>query len=239
VSILNEQLEGLVDLQGLDSKLDKLRDEIRRLPQQQAELKEKLEQVRAKFKEREDSFEKSKRELRLREMDLKSLAAEQEKYESEIYGGRSKSSRELAQLEHKVENVKKRGGELEDRVLELMIGLEELTPQIEGEREESKKQEEILIREIEDYKKRLKKLKSESEVLSERREKARIEIDIILLKRYEYMRERKGGIAIVEVTNTICPGCHISLPPSFLNRLKAGEEITYCENCGRFMYWKG
>ncbi|MEY2397898.1 MAG: uncharacterized protein QOJ00_1072 [Actinomycetota bacterium] len=58
-----------------------------------------------------------------------------------------------------------------------------------------------------------------------------------LLATYERMRASMGGVAVAQVVNGACTGCHLSLSAvdvEHLHRLKPGEHMS-CEQCGRIL----
>jgi len=59
-----------------------------------------------------------------------------------------------------------------------------------------------------------------------------------LLRVYERYFSKFGERAIVPVKNGVCSGCFISIPPMRQDRIRAMDEIIYCENCGRILIWE-
>jgi uncharacterized protein len=55
--------------------------------------------------------------------------------------------------------------------------------------------------------------------------------------RYEFIRSRISNPVIVPVTQGICNGCHISIPPQSYIELQKGQQILSCPNCQRLIYW--
>ena len=62
-------------------------------------------------------------------------------------------------------------------------------------------------------------------------------IDQDLLKRYIFLRERKGGQAIGPVVSGVCQICHMGIPPQKFNELIGGDSLLTCPNCNRLIYW--
>jgi hypothetical protein len=58
-----------------------------------------------------------------------------------------------------------------------------------------------------------------------------------LRRRYEMIKGRRNGIAVVSARGAICSGCNMNLPPQLYNELKRSEELIYCPNCNRILYW--
>ncbi len=69
------------------------------------------------------------------------------------------------------------------------------------------------------------------------REETTSHIPAPVLSRYEFIRKRLEHPVIVSVTNGICSGCHISIPPQAFNELQRGQQILSCPNCQRLIFW--
>lgn len=57
-----------------------------------------------------------------------------------------------------------------------------------------------------------------------------------IYKRYEQLRERRNGIAIVGVTEGVCQGCYMTIPPQQFNELMKGDQLHTCPTCQRMMF---
>jgi RNase P subunit RPR2 len=42
----------------------------------------------------------------------------------------------------------------------------------------------------------------------------------------------------VPIIKGVCSGCHIILPPQFVNEVRIGKEIRFCPECSRILYFK-
>jgi len=62
--------------------------------------------------------------------------------------------------------------------------------------------------------------------------------DIRFFKQYELLRKDKGGNVILEIDNTICPGCYLDLPSDVIYHLKRDQSMVICPNCSRILIWK-
>lgn len=58
-----------------------------------------------------------------------------------------------------------------------------------------------------------------------------------ILERYEFIRRRLSHPVIVPVTDGVCGGCHIVVPPQTYIELQGGHKIINCPNCQRLIYW--
>jgi predicted nucleic acid-binding Zn-ribbon protein len=59
-----------------------------------------------------------------------------------------------------------------------------------------------------------------------------------LLKKYDVIKEKRTGQAVVSVWKEICAGCHMNIPPQMYNELQRYEKVVTCPNCNRIIYWE-
>lgn len=69
------------------------------------------------------------------------------------------------------------------------------------------------------------------------RDSIKNEIRPEVLKRYETVKAKRGGVGLVAVRNETCQGCFIHIPPQVYIQLKRGsEELISCPHCHRIFY---
>ena len=60
-----------------------------------------------------------------------------------------------------------------------------------------------------------------------------------ILARYEKILEKKNGLAIVPITNNVCGGCYMNVPPQTVNELRMHDKVVICELCARLLFLEG
>jgi len=60
-----------------------------------------------------------------------------------------------------------------------------------------------------------------------------------LARKYERIRERRGGKALAEARNELCMACNMGIPPQLYNELQRGEALVGCPSCQRILYFAG
>jgi predicted nucleic acid-binding Zn-ribbon protein len=85
--------------------------------------------------------------------------------------------------------------------------------------------------------KELLQLEKDFEALQKERGQLCCDFDQGLLKRYLFLRERKGGLAISSVVTGVCQTCHMGIPPQKFNELIRGNDLMTCPHCNRIIYW--
>jgi len=71
---------------------------------------------------------------------------------------------------------------------------------------------------------------------SEAREGVAAELPDTLLRRYQTLFQRRGGLALAPARNGACLGCNMQLPPQQFNKLLRVSGIETCPHCNRILY---
>src|SRR5690349_16244370 len=119
---MNPDLERLIELEKVDREAARLTEEVAALPKRVAAIEQKLAEHKA-------AVEKAKAGIKGNESARRQLDADIKGFQEKIakYRGQSssvKTNDEYRALMHEVEFAEKQIGACEDKILELMIGLE-------------------------------------------------------------------------------------------------------------------
>ena len=76
---------------------------------------------------------------------------------------------------------------------------------------------------------RLEKMLMEQEALRSR-------IDANVIRKFDLIRGRRNGRAVVAVHHEVCGGCHMNIPPQMYNDLIRARELILCPHCNRIIY---
>ncbi|MCK4839486.1 MAG: hypothetical protein KAS94_11850 [Desulfobulbaceae bacterium] len=57
-----------------------------------------------------------------------------------------------------------------------------------------------------------------------------------LLRKYDQIRVKRDGLAMVGVNRGVCHGCFMNVPPQLYNELLKEEELHACPACNRLLY---
>lgn len=84
---------------------------------------------------------------------------------------------------------------------------------------------------------KLKKAGINLDSLNQKRAQVSKAIPQPVFMRYEFIRVRLEHPVIVAVTDGICSGCNIAVPPQSFIELQRGQQILSCPNCQRLIFW--
>jgi predicted nucleic acid-binding Zn-ribbon protein len=229
----------LLELQALDSALDRLRH-------RRATLPEIAEMARL------DGLVDALRDRVVRaETEVSDLAREQAKYEREIDQVRSRKDRDserlssgaitvakqLQDLEHEVATLGRRQSDLEDAELEVMERAE--TAQAELSELTAQRGAHLEARAAAETARDAAFVEIDAEVertVAERSElAATFPADLLAL--YEKLRAAEGGVGAGEISRGRCSGCHLDLMNNEKSAIRAApaDEVLRHEECGRIM----
>jgi len=232
-------LKRLLDLQRVDSAIDRLNQRKADLPEQRT-----LDEVTAELDQARSAHDAKKTELDAVARDQSKLEGEVQmvddkiKHESNrLYGGDITSPKELASIQAELDALRRRKNHLEDQDLEVMerreaidkdmAGLTERLGELEGRSTASAAARDTAAVEI------------ENELSKNAAARASIvpDIDPELLETYEELRPKKGGVAAAALEGGVCRGCGVSLSPVKLDQIRHGEggDLVRCENCRRIL----
>lgn len=231
--------ERLLELQTLDSRLDRLAHRRHTLP----ELAE-LERIEARLAELHD-------EIVTAETEDGDLARDQKKLENEVDMVRSRAERdqqrldagqvstprELENLQSEIASLGNRQAELEDKVLELM----EVREQVQSRLTEAQAERDRLHGERTDTEKRrdaaFAEIDAESNSTSDERKALAAALPGDLIALYEKVRESHNGVGAAALARGRCEGCHLQLDSVQLRDIAnaSPDEVLRCDECRRIL----
>jgi len=230
-------IHRLLDLQGIDLAIDRLRSRLAGLEAQEEvrEARAKVASTDAQLGELQLSLDGVSREQRRLESDVDSLDQKIEAERRRLFDGTVANAKELQSIDHEVENLRGRKSRLEDDLIDKMEEREQLEARIPPVDAEAVQARERLA-EIE--RTGAVELVEVEQALAERSaERATLAQGFPddLLELYEDLRRQKKGVGAVALVDGVCQGCHQKLSPRYLDQLKRTQGIRRCEYCRRIL----
>jgi len=236
---LVKQIDTFLELQKIDGILDKEENKKETLPLNMVKIKKEIKEVTNRLKSKSEEFKNLKVKMKRVELDLKEKINKIEKHQEDLFGGKISDIKELKQLQKLVAKYKEEKNGIEEDLLVLMEEAENFNKIIISLREDLKKKEEKFKKCKEETSEIILETIKEINSLNDKRKALIGEIeDIRFFKQYELLRKDKGGNVILEIDNTICPGCYLDLPSDVIYHLKRDQSMVICPNCSRILIWK-
>lgn len=231
---MNEQIAQLVTLQALDLDIDKIDNEVKK---EQEELDSRISTLATKetfigeLQEKITVLEKDRRTLEDEMTDKIAHVKERQSKMMQVQTGREQTA-----LLKEIEDAKKSAKENEEKIVAIMEESETLTAQMEEEKNLLKGEKELLTDETEKVRKSIEKINKGKKQKDSARKTHSKDIKNGLLKKYDTLRERRNGLAVVNVLQGVCQGCFMAIPPQRFNMLLKGDQFFDCPTCQRIMY---
>jgi predicted nucleic acid-binding Zn-ribbon protein len=232
---LNELLSQLVSLQVIDLEIDQIDNAIK---DEQNELDDRI----SALAKREALINELQESITAQEKESRTLEAEMTDKMDHVRERQSKmmqvqTGREQTALLKEIEDAKKNAKENEEKIVALMESIENLTEQIGTEKNMLKGEKKLVTEETEKVRTAIAKINRGKKEKDNRRKKQAKNIKASTLKKYDTLRQRRGGVAVVNVVDGVCQGCFMALPPQRYNMLLKGDQILDCPTCQRMNYY--
>jgi predicted nucleic acid-binding Zn-ribbon protein len=229
----------LLDLQALDSALDRLAHRRRTLPEL-AEIDELSARVTRLaddivLLETEDSD--LGREQSKIDADVDQVRTRMQKDQQRLDAGQVGSPRELENLQSEIESLHRRQSDLEDVELEVMEKREVVQGRLDEIRRD-REQAALSLKETEERRDTTwAEIDAETDKTTTQRKELAATLPAELVDLYEKIRGSSGGVGAAALHRGRCEGCHLQLNTTDLNRIREAEpdEVLRCEECRRVL----
>ncbi|MEA2016500.1 MAG: hypothetical protein U9O59_07365 [Actinomycetota bacterium] len=160
--------------------------------------------------------------------------------EEKLFGGKITSTKELEGYQEEVKILKQKNSEMEDRVLEMMIEMEDKSKKLNSAREEMEKKKADINHISNEIEERIEVLSHNIEGLKKRKESVISRIPEEYLKKYNEVKNKKNGIAVAVMKDNSCSVCNMQIPISEAEKMDDMDKLYRCPLCGRIavMYRK-
>jgi predicted nucleic acid-binding Zn-ribbon protein len=225
----------LYDLQELDWALSA--DEAS-LKEVRARLEDESEinAARARLQKLTAELDKRAPLRRTLESSLARLEERLQAAEQRLYGGAVTNPRELSASEEERRLLQEQRGAEEDRMLDVMVDIEELQSSRDATQELLGRLETDREAEYADLLQRQDALVVRIDELRRGRQRITPEIPVAMLSVYESLIKTRGGHAVAKVERGLCQGCRLALPTMENQRAKSSQGIVQCSSCRRILY---
>lgn len=233
---MQEDLKILLKVQEKDVR-------IRDLETEKTEKPAFIERLKSDFESKQKNLESLKEQIKRLDVEKKNLELDIESKNATVlkYKGQTatvKTNAEYKALEAEIKNLEEETRKVEDKVLELMMGAEEVKKSIAVEEQFLNTEKDKVLMEEQKVKDQLVKNDRELEALRAEKDALVSNVNEYVLEKYKLIFENKDDLAIVPAEHGTCGGCSMKLTSQLVNELKRSQEVITCENCARILYYQ-
>lgn len=227
-------LEAVIRLQRTDLQIAERQKEIAALPKHIEKIEKTLDSHKRKLEIDRAALAANQKERKAKEGDIQIQQQKIAKLRDQLMG--AKTNEQYRAFQHEIEFCENEIRKAEDRILDLMQESEPLEARLkvsEGALKEEQKQVEIEKNTARD---RAAESQQFLNHLQADRQSTVAGVTPRIYQTYERVR-KKYGSAVAEGTDGSCSACRIALRPQFFQDLKRGDQVMFCESCGRILYY--
>lgn len=233
---LKAQLDGLVKLQTVDSEIYALNNEKAIKPSEIKAIEESFELKKQNLVNLQGKSLEIVKQRKEKELELATNAEAVKKLQGQLYS--LKTNKEFQTMQQQIADTKADGSVIEEAILLSYDESDKIKLQIDQENLKLKEEEKIFLGQKNKVNERIKEIDSRLSQLDSLRKQTIPGINEKLLNEYEKILHSRAGLAIAEVKDNSCGGCHMHLPPQVINLIKMYDKIITCEVCNRILCLK-
>jgi predicted nucleic acid-binding Zn-ribbon protein len=229
----------LLDLQTLDSAIERLAVQRRTLPElaDLTRLSDRLRTLGGELADAERARNDSARAQTRLETDVEQVRTRSTRDQDRLNNGNITSAKELENLQSEIASLTRRRDVLEDELLELMEATESASAladrliaerdQLEAEKAEAAVRRDAAWAEID----------QQSAMKAEERTQLSATLPVELVTLYERIRKSSNGVGAARLYRRRCEGCHLELSGSDWNDVVDApvQLVLRCEECRRIL----
>jgi predicted nucleic acid-binding Zn-ribbon protein len=212
-----------------------LQHEVASLPKHVAAIEKTLESHVRRVEADKAALAANQRERKQLEGDIQAQEQKISKLKDQML--QAKTNEQYSAFKHEIEFCEKEIRKYEDRILDRMAESEPLEQNLKKAQRalEQEKQQ------VEAEKKRARERTAEDalqlEDLKKQRAQAVSGMTPAVYREYERIRRTRKGIAVAEAVDGRCSACNMTMRLQFYQDLRRGDQVMYCETCGRILVY--
>jgi len=235
-NVTKEQIISLVNLQRIEIETSRVNAKISNVDQRLGELDERLRDFKQVIEKQESVIAELNHKYREYETDVRMNLDAIKKSEAKLSS--VKTNKEYQAFLKEIDDLKEKNSKLEDDMIEFLDLIEEAENTLNSKLAEYSELQTRLNNERETIQKETEEGKRQLENLDAQLKTVSVGIDAILLATYNKVKSlQSNAIGIVAVTDAVCQGCNMNIPPQMYNELQRGDSLKKCPICDRIIYW--
>ena len=230
---MQQDLVFALRLQAIDRKIANLETEIAALPKHIAEMEKKLEAHTRRLEADRAALAANQRDRKKLDGDIQVHQQKISKLRDQMAG--AKNNEQYKAFQNEIAYAEGEIRKCEDRILELMEQAEALDAAVKAADGALKTEQKHV--EAEKIRARERSAADTKELAVQQSERKPVTEQMTpdFYKEYERLRKKSKNRPIADATEGRCDLCQMSLRPQFFQDLRRGDQIMFCESCGRIL----
>ncbi len=236
-NVTKEQIVSLVNLQQIEIETSSVKTKISNVDQRLEKLDDRLHDFKQVIEKQESVINELNQKYRDYETDVRMNLDAIKKSEAKLSS--VKTNKEYQAFLKEIDDIKEKNSKLEDDMIDFLDRIEAAENTLNTKMAEYSELQTRLNVEKETIQKETEEGKRQLEDLDAQLKTVAAGIDTALLATYNKVKAlQNNAIGIVAVTDAVCQGCNMNIPPQMYNELQRGDSLKKCPICDRIIYWK-
>lgn len=233
---MSPDLEGLIQLQHLETTIAEAKAKIAAHPQRLAEADMRLSDAERTLEEASKRLKENQDLRRILERDASVYQSRLTKFKDQL--SEVKTNREYQAVQHEIETAKNELGAAEEKVLERMVEADELAASVKRAQTARAEHQKAIDTEKKELGSELATAETSLKKAIDARAALVQRLEPRLTKLFEQVAKARKGMALCTATRDgLCSVCHVRLRPSVFQQVRHNDSIVQCESCQRILYF--
>lgn len=228
-------LKSLIHYQELSLQLSRLNARLEEFPRQIHTIDSELEAAAGAMATARAAVSDRQKDRRGHEMELQDLEVKLKKYNGQLM--LVKTNDEYRAMQHEIAGVKKKIGEVEEKILLLMEEadsgnhrMKEDEKSLEGKRKEAEARKAVAREEQ-------GAIEQEASHVTAAYQAARASLTADVLEMFDRIAVKRNGVAIARAREERCQECNVRIRPQVFQEIKRNDQLIHCDSCKRLLYY--
>jgi predicted nucleic acid-binding Zn-ribbon protein len=233
---MSPELERLIQLQNLESTIADARARIAAHPQRLAEADARLAEADRVVQEASQRLKDAQKARGDSEKDAAVYQGRLTKFKDQLSA--VKTNREYQAMQHEIETAQKDLGTAEEKVLERMMEIDQLTADSKQAETARAAQKKVIDAEKAELVKELAELEKTLTETTAKRAALVASVEPRLMSLFEQVAKVRKGVALSMATRDgLCSICHVRMRPQVFQQVRQNDTVVQCDSCQRILYW--
>lgn len=233
---MKEEILKLISLQSIDSEIAGFDSSIAKyqsaITGRETSIAEKQNSI-AVYRNKIELLNQKQRETKVEHDDAGIRVKDRQNKMMQV-----QTSREHQALLKEIEEGKKVLKETEERILQFLEQIEQLDKDVNELENQCAGEQQLLQEALEAVEKEIKRIEGSKKQVVAQRDKEAAMLQPPFLKRYSMLLDKRDGLAVVAITDNVCQGCYMTLPPQQVIEVRKADKLNLCPTCQRILYFK-
>jgi uncharacterized protein len=225
----------VIQLQSLDQRAAALEKEVSALPKHIAAIEKTLEAHLRRLEADKAALAANQKERKKIEGDIQLNEQKVSKLRDQMLG--AKTNEQYRAFQHEIDYAEKETRKAEDRILELMGESEALDGNVKKAEAALKEEKKLVESEKTSARERTAVDQAQLEQIRGERGEVAVKLPRATIAAYDRIRKKHHGVVVAEAVGGRCSACQITIRPQYFQDLRKGDQMMFCESCGRIVYY--